>query len=125
MRDRGPSGVRLVISDNHRGLVKAVAHRQPVNSLTIKAQAGGITQTPLPRRLLCKSQVTDTQDSPSIHEGPRSPHPRTAKAAGKTPPKTRLPRSERFCLGMPGGAGGTRTQMGDASRLRKRGRAGR
>ncbi|MEU1482791.1 WD40 repeat domain-containing protein [Streptomyces sp. NPDC005752] len=42
----------------------------------------------------------------------------------KRPQKTRFPRSERFCLGMLGGAGGTRTQKGDASHLRKRHRGG-
>ncbi|MFD7852941.1 ATP-binding protein [Streptomyces microflavus] len=38
--------------------------------------------------------------------------------------ETRIPRPERFCLGTLGGAGGTRTQTGDASHLRKRHRGG-
>lgn len=42
-------------------------------------------------------------------EDTRSPHRREANAARKAPRKTRIPRPERFCLGTPGGAGGTRT----------------
>lgn len=35
------------------------------------------------------------------------------------PRKTRTPRSERFCLGFLGGAGGTRTHFSDASHLQR------
>lgn len=49
---------------------------------------------------------------------------RAASTARKRPRNTRFPRSERFCLGKPGGAGGTRTQKRDGSHLRKRHRGG-
>lgn len=42
-----------------------------------------------------------------------------ASTAWKTPRKARSPRQERFRLGTLGGAGGTRTQRGDASHLRR------
>lgn len=44
--------------------------------------------------------------------------PCSERCTQNRPRKTRSPRSERFCLGKLGGAGGTRTQTSDASHLR-------
>jgi len=48
----------------------------------------------------------------------RTLHVRCTVAEPAVPQKARFPRSERFCLGMLGGAGGTRTHTSDPSHLR-------
>lgn len=66
-----------------------------------------------------KDQLTAVRGLLRRAEASRSPHLGAANAARESPRKTRIPRPERFGLGTPGGAGGTRPHKRDASHLRR------
>lgn len=66
-----------------------------------------------------KDQLTAVRGLLRRAEASRSSHLGAANAARESPRKTRIPRPERFGLGTPDGAGGTRTHKRDASHLRR------
>jgi len=78
--ERGPSGVRLVISDAHRGLVAAIRE----TLLGPPGNVVGSTSRAMPRR--------------SCHAAPRAWSPRPSGASSSSPTSTRRPSS---CGGWP------------------------
>ncbi len=86
----------------------AKLHRRPWNRATTLSQEAA-----------AKGQVKRVQGTLTRCDSGPVPHGARLVLHGKKPQNPRFPRSERFYLGTLGGAGGTRTQSGDASHLRR------